>query len=91
LRKTLSPAALHDSTGGHVHWSGLMRGSDQRSGSLFSYVDLESRVRGDHQLRPIREIVNGALSALSADFKADLCGWRWSTFDPAGAAASGAA
>ena len=47
-----------------------MRGSDQRSGSLFSYVDLESRVRGDHPLRPIREIVNGALSALSADFEA---------------------
>lgn len=47
-----------------------MRGSDQRSGSLFSYVDLESRVRGDHPLRPIREIVNRALLALSADFEA---------------------
>ena len=47
-----------------------MRGLDQRSGSLFSYVDLESRVRGDHPLRPIREIVNGALSDLSADFEA---------------------
>ena len=48
----------------------VMRGSDQRSGSLFSYVDLESRVRGDHPLRPIREIVNRALLALSADFEA---------------------
>ena len=47
-----------------------MRGLDQRSGSLFSYVDLESRVRGDHPLRPIQEIVNGALSDLSADFEA---------------------
>ena len=46
------------------------RGSDQRSGSLFSYVDLESRVRADHPLRPIREIVNAALSALSAEFDA---------------------
>jgi transposase len=54
----------------HVHRERVMRGSDQRSGSLFSYVDLESRVRGDHPLRPIREIVNGALSALSADFEA---------------------
>src|ERR671913_999777 len=54
----------------YVHRERLMRGSDQRSGSLFSYVDLESRVRGDHPLRPIREIVNGALSALSADFEA---------------------
>ena len=25
-----------------------MRGSDERSGSLFSYVDLEARVRVDH-------------------------------------------
>jgi transposase len=47
-----------------------MRGSDQRSGSLFSYVDLESRVRGDHPLRPIREIVNRALSDLSVEFDA---------------------
>jgi hypothetical protein len=27
-----------------------MRGSDQRSGELFSYVDLEKRVRPDHPL-----------------------------------------
>jgi transposase len=45
-----------------------MRGSDQRSGSLFSYVDLEARVRADHPLRPIRSIVNSALSRLSAEF-----------------------
>ena len=31
-----------------------MRGSDERSGSLFSYVSLEARVRGDHPLRTIR-------------------------------------
>ena len=47
-----------------------MRGSDTRSGSLFSYVDLESRVRGDHPLRPIREIANAALTALNDDFAA---------------------
>ena len=34
-----------------------MRGLDERSGSLFSYVDLEARVRADHPLRPIRAIV----------------------------------
>jgi len=45
-----------------------MRGSDERSGSLFSYVDLESRVRKDHPLRTIREIANAALSDLSGDF-----------------------
>ena len=47
-----------------------MRGSDERTGSLFSYVDLEARVRRDHPLRPIREIANAALKALSGDFAA---------------------
>jgi transposase len=47
-----------------------MRGSDERSGSLFSYVDLEARVRGDHPLRAIREIANAALSDLSRAFTA---------------------
>ena len=45
-----------------------MRGGDERSGELFSYVDLEARVRKDHPLRTIREIVNAALEALSGDF-----------------------
>src|SRR5712671_3887046 len=45
-----------------------MRGSDERSGSLFSYVDLEARVRGDHPLRAIREIANAALGDLSGAF-----------------------
>jgi transposase len=47
-----------------------MRGSDDHSGSLFSYVDLEARVRADHPLRPIREIVNAALERLSPEFDA---------------------
>ncbi len=45
-----------------------MRGSDDRSGSLFSYVDLEARVRKDHPLRTIREIANAALVDLSKEF-----------------------
>ena len=45
-----------------------MRGSDERTGSLFSYVDLEARVRADHPLRAIREIANAALSDLSKAF-----------------------
>ena len=51
-----------------------MRGSDERSGSLFSYVDLEARVRGDHPLRAIRdrecgaERSVGAFTALYTDF-----------------------
>jgi transposase len=47
-----------------------MRGSDERTGSLFSYVDLEARVRGDHPLRVIREIANEALGDLSKAFTA---------------------
>ena len=47
-----------------------MRGMDERSGSLFSFVDLEARVPKDHPLREIREIANGALLDLSADFAA---------------------
>jgi transposase len=47
-----------------------MRGVDGQSGSLFSYVDLDARVRRGHPLRPIREIANTALLALSEDFAA---------------------
>jgi hypothetical protein len=35
-----------------------MRGTDERSGELFSYVDLEDRVPTEHPLRLIRRIVN---------------------------------
>jgi transposase len=47
-----------------------MRGSNQRSGELFSYVDLEKRVRLDHPLRAIRVLTDSALEALSGDFAA---------------------
>ena len=45
-----------------------MRGQDRRSGSLFSYVDLEQRVRADHPLRTIRTLVNEALASLDGRF-----------------------
>jgi transposase len=45
-----------------------MRGSDQRTGALFSFVDLDERVPKRHPLRKIRQIVNEALVALDADF-----------------------
>ena len=45
-----------------------MRGSDDRSGALFSFVDLEARVRRDHPLRSIRRFGDAALEALTADF-----------------------
>jgi len=47
-----------------------MRGEDERSGSLFSYVDLEARVGKNHPLRAIRAMVNEALAALAGEFSA---------------------
>ena len=47
-----------------------MRGMDERSGSLFSYVDLETRVPDDHPLRAIREIVNASLADMDGEFRA---------------------
>ena len=47
-----------------------MRGGDERSGLLFSYVDLEARVGKEHPLRAIRGVVNDALAALSGEFSA---------------------
>ena len=46
-----------------------MRGTDSRSGELFSYVDLEKRVRPDHPLRAIRVIADEALGTLCSDFE----------------------
>src|ERR1700745_4033452 len=45
-----------------------MRGSDERSGDLFSYVDLEDRVPARHPLRVIRRVVNEVLGALDSEF-----------------------
>jgi hypothetical protein len=35
-----------------------MRGTDETSASLFSYVDLEERIPAGHPLRRIRQIVS---------------------------------
>jgi transposase len=45
-----------------------MRGKDQRSEVLFSYVSLETRIPADHPLRAIRKIVDEALQKLSPAF-----------------------
>lgn len=47
-----------------------MRGADERSGSLFSYVDLESRVPQSHPLRVIRRIGDEVLAGMSGAFDA---------------------
>ena len=51
-----------------------MRGDDEICGNLFSYIDVEDRVRRDHPLRVIREIANTALAALTGEFAALYCG-----------------
>jgi transposase len=48
----------------------MMRGADETSGSLFSYVDLEARIPARHPLRTIRQVVNEALASLDAEFEA---------------------
>ena len=47
-----------------------MRGSDERSDFLFSYVSPEQRVPADHPMRPIRRLVDAALGRLSPRFDA---------------------
>jgi transposase len=46
-----------------------MRGDDAICGKLFSYIDLEKRIRSDHPLRVIRAIANAALKSLSGEFE----------------------
>ena len=45
-----------------------MSGTDEVTGSLFSYVDLEERIPARHPLRKVRRIVNDALASLDAEF-----------------------
>ncbi len=45
-----------------------MRGGDERTEELFSYVSCEARVPAGHPLRPIRAIVDEALEFLSPEF-----------------------
>lgn len=46
-----------------------MRGSDEKTGSLFSYVNLEERVPARHPLRMIKGVVDAALVSLDAEFE----------------------
>jgi transposase len=49
-------------------WDVTMRGGDIRTEALFSYLSCEARVPQDHPLRPIRTIVDQALTVLSPAF-----------------------
>ena len=45
-----------------------MRGDDEQSGHLFSYLSPEQRVPADHPLRAIRQMTDAALRRLSSRF-----------------------
>lgn len=45
-----------------------MRGDDEQSGHLFSYLSPEQRVPADHRLRVIRQMTDAALDRLSSRF-----------------------
>jgi len=45
-----------------------MRGDDEQSGHLFSYLSPEQRVPAEHPLRPIRQMTDAALARLSSRF-----------------------
>ena len=45
-----------------------MRGADEQTSSLLSYVSCEARVPSSHPLRRIRAVVDEALDVLSPDF-----------------------
>ena len=45
-----------------------MRGDDQQQNDLFLYGTLEQRIPADHPLRPVREMTDSALDAMSRRF-----------------------
>src|SRR3954447_5953664 len=45
-----------------------MRGPDDQTNDMFSYVAPEARVRADHPLRPIRRMTDAVFAALSPRF-----------------------
>ena len=65
-----------------------MRGSDAKSGSLFSYVDLDQRVPAKHPLRVIEVLADDVLVSLDAEFERLYEGTSHPV-DRAGAAAQG--
>ena len=47
-----------------------MRGDDRQQSDLYSYISPEARVPKDHPLRPLRRMVDAALTELSPEFEA---------------------
>src|SRR5262245_32106373 len=45
-----------------------MRGDDRQQAGMWSYISPEQRVPADHPLRPLRTMVDGVMTELSAEF-----------------------
>ena len=53
-----------------AYYDARMRGDDEQTGHLFSYLSPEQRVPADHPLRVIRTMTDAALTTLSPQFAA---------------------
>jgi transposase len=60
----------------------MMRGTDEASGALFSYVDLEEPVPAGQPLSKIRQIVNDAPASLHVEFAALYTDFRHPSIAP---------
>src|SRR5437868_13832400 len=49
-------------------WRSRMRGEDDDTGKMFSYVSAERRIPADHPLRAMRQMVDAVLKELSPRF-----------------------
>ena len=67
-----------------------MRGPDEQTSDMFSYLSPEQRVRPDHPLRAIRRMTDEVLRGAVAALREDVLGHR-PAVDSAGAVAAGAA
>ena len=59
-----------------------MRGKDTQQSAMFSYGSAEQRVPPDHPLRPIREMVDVALKAMTRSFRRLYVDWGRPSITP---------
>jgi transposase len=59
-----------------------MRSKDVQKTAMWSYISPEARVPADHPLRPMREMVNGVLKALSPEFDKIYSGYGRPSIPP---------
>jgi transposase len=59
-----------------------MRSKDVQKTAMWSYISPEARLPADHPLRPMREMVNGVLKALSPEFDKIYSGYGRPSIPP---------